>query len=61
MKSYKLQTGKLTHDTKKVDEALKDNKTKIKQNKQLPWLVSNVVEILDIEPEVDTDGQMDLD
>jgi 26S proteasome regulatory subunit T5 len=44
-----------------VDEALKDNKTKIKQNKQLPWLVSNVVEILDIEPEVDTDGQMDLD
>jgi len=61
MKSYKLETGKLTHDTKKVDEALKDNKTKIKQNKQLPWLVSNVVEILDIEPEVDTDGQMDLD
>lgn len=44
-----------------MDEALKDNKTKIKQNKQLPWLVSNVVEILDIEPEVDTDGQMDLD
>lgn len=61
MKSYKLETNKLTHDTKKVDEALKDNKTKIKQNKQLPWLVSNVVEILDIEPEVDTDGQMDLD
>ncbi len=24
---------------------------KIKQNKQLPWLVSNVVEILDYEPE----------
>jgi 26S proteasome regulatory subunit T5 len=48
MKQYKLETGKITHDAKKVDEALKDNRTKIKQNKQLPWLVSNVVEILDI-------------
>lgn len=43
MKQYKLETNKLNHDTKKVDEALKDNRTKIKQNKQLPWLVSNVV------------------
>jgi len=46
---------------KKVDEALKDNRTKIKQNKQLPWLVSNVVEILDIEPEGDDTGQVDLE
>ncbi len=44
---------------KKVDESLKDNRTKIKQNKQLPWLVSNIVEILDIEPELDDDGQID--
>ncbi len=46
---------------KKVDESLKDNRTKIKQNKQLPWLVSNIVEILDIEPELDDDGQIDVD
>jgi 26S proteasome regulatory subunit T5 len=43
MKQYKLETNKITHDMKKVDESLKDNRTKIKQNKQLPWLVSNVV------------------
>jgi 26S proteasome regulatory subunit T5 len=61
MKQYKLESNKITHDMKKVDESLKDNRTKIKQNKQLPWLVSNVVEILDIEPEVDDDGQVDVD
>ena len=61
MKQYKLETNKLNQDMKKVDEALKDNRTKIKQNKQLPWLVSNVVEILDIEPEGDDTGQVDLE
>jgi 26S proteasome regulatory subunit T5 len=40
---------------------VQDNKNKIKQNKQLPWLVSNVVEILDIEPEQDDEGNVDLD
>jgi len=53
MKQFKLEDNKIRHDLKKVEESLKDNKTKIKQNKQLPWLVSNVVEILDIEPEQD--------
>jgi 26S proteasome regulatory subunit T5 len=48
MKQYKLEGNKVNHDLKKVDLALQDNKNKIKQNKQLPWLVSNVVEILDI-------------
>ena len=48
LKQYKLENNKINHDMKKVEEALKDNRTKIKQNKQLPWLVSNVVEILDI-------------
>jgi 26S proteasome regulatory subunit T5 len=53
MKQFKLEDNKIRHDLKKVEESLKDNKTKIKQNKQLPWLVSNIVEILDIEPEQD--------
>ncbi len=61
LKQYKLENNKINHDMKKVDENLKDNRTKIKQNKQLPWLVSNVVEILDIEPEVDADGQVEVD
>lgn len=61
LKQYKLELNKIAHDMKKVDESLKDNKTKIKQNKQLPWLVSNVVEILDILPEIDEDGQIDVD
>ena len=57
MRQYKLETNKIHHDSKKVDEALKDNRAKIKQNKQLPWLVSNVVEILDIEPENEDENQ----
>lgn len=43
LKQYKLENNKINHDMKKVEVDLKDNKTKIKQNKQLPWLVSNVV------------------
>ena len=30
--------------------------SKIKQNKQLPWLVSNVVEILDMPTELEEEG-----
>ena len=61
IKQYKLETNKLNHDMKRVDEALKDNKSKIKQNKQLPWLVSNIVEILDIQPEKDGEDEVDPD
>lgn len=43
MKQYKLENNKIAHELKKVEETLKDNKTKIKQNKQLPWLVSSIV------------------
>lgn len=59
MRQYKLELNKIAHDNRKVEEALKDNKAKIKQNKQLPWLVSNVVEILDIEPENEGEGPLD--
>jgi len=43
LKQYKTENNKINHDMKSVEEALKDNRSKIKQNKQLPWLVSNVV------------------
>lgn len=56
IKQYKHEGNKIAHDMKKANEAVNDNKSKIKQNKQLPWLVSNIVEILDIEPEVEDDG-----
>ena len=59
MRQYKLELNRINHESKKVDDSLKDNKAKIKQNKQLPWLVSNVVEILDIEPENDNDAPID--
>lgn len=61
MKSFKIETNKLNQDLKHSSEMLNENKTKIKQNKQLPWLVSNIVEILDIPPEQDDDGNVDLD
>ena len=32
-------------------EKIKENQEKIKLNKQLPYLVGNVVEILDVNPE----------
>lgn len=35
---------------------IRQNQEKIKQNKQLPYLVSNVVEVLDLEPELEEDG-----
>ena len=35
---------------------MKENLEKIKMNKQLPYLVGNVVEILDLKPEVRVDS-----
>lgn len=38
-------------------EKVKDNQEKIKLNKQLPYLVGNIVEILDINPEVQNENE----
>ena len=59
MKQFKLEHSKIKHDLSKVNEELKDNKAKIKQNKQLPWLVSNIVEVLDMPTEINDDGTID--
>ena len=45
----------------RVNEDLKDNQSKIKQNKQLPWLVSNIVEVLDMPTEFNEDGTIDTE
>ncbi|KAJ2555226.1 26S proteasome regulatory subunit 6A [Coemansia sp. RSA 1933] len=55
---------RLTHEQNMMIAKIKDNTDKININKQLPYLVSNVVEILDIDPEgeEEEDGaNVDLD
>lgn len=47
----KKELNRIKSDTNKMNKNINDNKSKIKMNKQLPYLVSNIVEILDIEPE----------
>ena len=59
-----LRTGaqRMTHERSKLQEKIRDNMEKIKLNKQLPYLVGNVVEILDIDKEEEEDGaNVDLD
>merc|ERR1740117_2900669 len=53
----------LHHELKSNEEKIKDNKEKIKLNRQLPHLVANVGEILDLEMgEDDEDGAaLDID
>ena len=50
----KSNINQLDYTNKKKQETVDDNKSKIKLNKTLPYLVSNVVEILD--PLKDEDG-----
>jgi 26S proteasome regulatory subunit T5 len=49
----KSEQGRLNHELKTIEEKTKDNTEKIKLNRQLPHLVANVAEILDLEPEED--------
>lgn len=43
-----------------MKDKIKENTDKIKLNKQLPYLVSNIVEILDVEPEENEQDDIDL-
>ena len=51
----KSEEGRLTHESNSMQEKIKDNKEKIKLNKQLPFLVGNVSEILELEEDQDED------
>jgi 26S proteasome regulatory subunit T5 len=44
-----------------IRERIKDNQEKIKLNKQLPYLVGNVVEILDVNPEEEEEDGSNVD
>ncbi|POY70274.1 hypothetical protein BMF94_6721 [Rhodotorula taiwanensis] len=64
LKVMRSETMRLNHERSKMRESIKDNTDKIKNNKMLPYLVGNVVEILDIDPDEDEAGEganVDLD
>ena len=50
------ESNRLALDLQSDKEKVKENVEKIKMNKQLPYLVGNVVEILDLKPEVRVDS-----
>jgi 26S proteasome regulatory subunit T5 len=52
----KSEEGRLTHESNSMQEKIKDNKEKIKLNKQLPFLVGNVSEILELEEDQDEEN-----
>eukprot|EP00177_Eucheuma_denticulatum_P002804 GFKZ01005033.1.p1 GENE.GFKZ01005033.1~~GFKZ01005033.1.p1 ORF type:complete len:429 (+),score=104.12 GFKZ01005033.1:237-1523(+) len=62
VKVKRTEIQRLTHEKNAMDEKIKENTEKVKLNKQLPYLVGNIVEILDIEEEEEEDGaNVDLD
>ena len=55
---------RVSHEQQAMKDKIKENTEKIKVNKTLPYLVSNVVEILDVDPQdqEEIDGaNVDLD
>jgi len=64
IKIMKSEILRVTHEQQAMKEKIKENTEKIKVNKTLPYLVSNVVEILDVDPQdqEEIDGaNVDLD
>lgn len=64
IKVMRNESTRLGHEHAAHKERIKENNEKIKLNKQLPYLVANIVEILDMdaEEEPDEDGSsIDLD
>jgi 26S proteasome regulatory subunit T5 len=45
------ETSRLTHEQNSMKEKIKENKEKIKLNNQLPYLVGNIVEVLEHNPD----------
>jgi 26S proteasome regulatory subunit T5 len=51
----KSECSRLEHENRNIKGRVDENKEKIKLNKQLPYLVSNVIEILDLSDEEEDD------
>lgn len=54
----KSDINRIKHESSTQIAHIKDNKEKIKLNKQLPYLVANVIEI--VEPYIDENGENDI-
>jgi 26S proteasome regulatory subunit T5 len=52
----RYELDKLRYDKQAVESDLNDNLEKVKMHRQLPYLVANVIEVLDLEPEAEEDG-----
>jgi len=63
IKIMKSETQRINYELTTQDDKIKENTEKIKVNKTLPYLVSNVIELLDVDPqEEEEDGAVvDLD
>lgn len=61
IKVMRLELQRLTHEKTTMLERIKDNQEKINNNKQLPYLVGNVVELLDLDAEVQLGANVDED
>jgi len=62
IKMFKGDITRLTHEQNAINEKIKENNDKIKLNKQLPYLVGNIVEIMDVEEDLEEEGStMDAD
>merc|ERR1719334_1789999 len=64
VKIMKSEIMRISHELQSMKEKIKENAEKIKVNKTLPYLVSNVIELLDVDPEdqAEEDGaNVDLD
>ncbi|KAK9763995.1 26S proteasome regulatory subunit 6A [Basidiobolus ranarum] len=64
IKVMRSEQMRLQHEQAAMTERIRENKEKIKMNKQLPYLVGNVVEIMDMDPNEDAEEEganIDLD
>lgn len=63
VKIMKSELMRINHELQSQRDKIKENTEKIKVNKTLPYLVSNIIELLDVEPdELDAEGaNVDLD
>ncbi|MCJ1350581.1 MAG: 26S proteasome regulatory subunit 6A [Icmadophila ericetorum] len=64
MRIMKSEFQRLTHEQAAMKEKIKDNLEKIENNRQLPYLVGNVVELLDLDVEkeaAEEGANIDLD
>ncbi|XP_065844924.1 26S proteasome regulatory subunit 6A-B-like [Oscarella lobularis] len=64
IKIMKSEVQRLGHELLTQKEKIKENAEKIKVNKTLPYLVSNIIELLDVDPQDDAEEEganVDLD